>query len=374
MSVAPLRTGTRRRDKRRLLLLGALVAHTIAVVTFGSRTAHAETTFALEWRSEKAPCVRGEAVREAVESALGRSLFVDREHADIVIDGEERRADERFRARVTQRDRTGANLGTRELEAETCAGLERMTIVVVTLFIEPSLGREEPPPPSPPPPSPPSPRSDGDDLAPPPPPRPRAPRSTRSTKSAPGRPPSRDTQAPEHARSAALHLGVGAGAALGLLPGPSMSLRGVMRLAIPRSRFTFDWSIGYSLPQSVVVDRWVRATFFAVDQQLRGCFTAARVATLELDACAGGSFSAIVPSTRGITGGDESARTLLGPTAALAARVQGAPGAMHIELGLAVPWRRRFQSYVTQSGEIRTLYASSPVIGLAGVAGTFAWF
>lgn len=153
-----------------------------------------------------------------------------------------------------------------------------------------------------------------------------------------------------------------------------MSLRGVMRLALPRSRFSFDWSIGYSLPQSVTVDRWVGATFFAVDQQLRGCFTAARLPTLELDACGGGSFNAIFPSTRGITGGDESARTLLGPTATLGARIHRAPAAMHIELGLAVPWRRRFQSYVTQSGEIRTLYASSPVIGLASVAGTFAWF
>lgn len=365
MSVARSRNGPPRRAGR--VLLGMLVAATITSVACAARTASAETTFALDWHAEAntPTCVRGAAVRQAVEDTLGRRLFVDRATADIVFDGEEHRDGKRHRARVVQRDRAGAELGTRELEAETCAALERMTVVVVTLFIEPGDRDRATPTPAPP-------RSDdppaGEPAAVPR----RAPRQgAHDSPAAPVFHPSRHIR---RSGSARLALGVGGGAALGLLPGPSASIRGMMRLAILRSRFSFDWSLGYSLPQTVT-DGWVRATFSAIDQQLRACFTTARAGVLHIDGCAGGVFSAVLPSTRGIEGGDESARTLLSPTAALAARIAPeGPGALHLELGLAVPWRQRSQSYVTWSGEARTLYSSSPVIGLASVTGTFALF
>ncbi|MBX3199529.1 MAG: hypothetical protein KF850_12005 [Labilithrix sp.] len=298
-------------------------------------------------------------MRDSVEATLGRPLFTDRTRADIVLDGEEQRDGTRYRARVTQRDRAGTELGSRELEAETCASLRRMTVVVVTLFVEPAAPRERESPSAPPPPREIGPSRPAATVpAPLTPPRERAPLA---------QPPSAPARRPR------LHLGVGGGAAVGLLPRPSASVRAVARLSLARSRLSFDWSFGYSMPQTVA-DGFVRASFSAVDQQLRACFAGAHLPQLRVDACGGGLFAAIVPSTRGIAGGEGSARALLGPTTALALRVGKGPAELHIELGLAAPWRRRTPHYVTAAGEIRTLYRTSPIVGVASVTGSFALF
>ncbi|AKU96573.1 hypothetical protein AKJ09_03237 [Labilithrix luteola] len=347
-------------------LLGGVIALVVAVIGGTPRVAHAETSFALTWRSESTgapPCVTDKAVREAVEAALGRSPFTDRGNADIVLEGSERRVGTRYQARVTQRDRTGAELGSRDLDADSCPALRRMTTVVVTLFVEPGQGSEP----------------DKDEVDRPAAPPPMTPPASRATLGGPSTEPV-PPRARVHARRppdereppARLYVGLGGGAAVGLLPGPSASIRGVARLELGRSGASFDWSLGYSLPQTVV-DARVRATFSAVDQQLRACAALARAPATRLDACGGVFFGAIIPDARGISDIDGSAESLFGPTASLGLRVAQRPG-LHVELGFAVPKRHRSPNYVARSGEVRTLYTTGAVIGLASLTGTIPFF
>ena len=317
----------RRRAALRLVIAGGIVV----AAALAPRTALADASFALSWRTSAEPgCVTEPALRSAVENKLGRSAFVDRDHADIVIEGEEIPARGRFRARLVQRDHGGAVLGSRELEAESCAGLLRATAIVVALVIEPERKGEP----------------DG-----------RAPGDTSTddasqggrlhperAQEAPGR--SSDSarrplaSAPPDRAPFALSLGAGGAAAVGILPSASMALRGVARLAHGGSRWSFEWSGGYSFAQTRR-EGTVRGTFSAIDQQLRACLALVAEPHIGVDACGGGFWGAIMPTTAGVKERNDAWRPFGGPMGALAVELREHARAARLELGLVgLPVRR----------------------------------
>lgn len=349
-------------------------------LAFAPRVAWADASFALAWRSEAGTvaCVNEAALRDAVEEKLRRKPFTDRDRADIVLEGDEFRAGARFRARVTQRGRSGAVLGSRELDAPSCASLIRTAAIVVALFIEPDAGGE--------------PEDDGkpveergstdEPLASPAPEEARAPAGggrgpppdVRSRRPLPPRRPDAPSEASR--RPFVLSLGFGGAAAVGLLPSPSASLRGVARLERPGSRFSFEWSGGYSLPQTLR-DGLVRGTFSAVDQQLRAC-VAIVDAKLSLDACGGLFWGAIAPTveatTAGILARSDAWRPLVGPTATASLRLRDGVRSARLDLAVAVPPVRRAFYYLTTDGDVERLYTTGQVIVFIGLSGLLTIF
>lgn len=352
---------------------------------FVSRTARADASFALSWRSEPgaAACVTEAALREAVEKKLRRNPFTTRDRADIAIEGEERSSGGRFRARVKQTDRNGVVLGSRELDLESCARLFRATTIVVALFID--RGNEREPgeetalgPPT----------DDrvrlGDDEEPTQPARPSPPIRIppAASPSPPAQPPPAATPSlsvrpppPADARSLVfarppleLSLGAGAGAAVGLLPSASAMVRGVARLERVGSRWSFEWSGGYSLPQTFRT-RSVRGTFAAVDQQVRACVALDPLARIRVDACGGAFWGAIVPETAGVREQNDAWRPLAGPVAAVAAQLREGMGAARLELGITAPLVSRNLYFESAAGELERVYSSGRVIMFIGLGG-----
>jgi len=333
----------------------------VLAVGFRASTARADPSFALAWREGPAPtaCVTEAALREVVAEKLGRDPFTARERADIVIEGEESSAGGRLRARIRERGRDGAVLGSREVEAESCPRLVRATGIVVALFAkareegepeehrggasERAVEREvaEPernvPTASPPAPNPPLPRE-------------------RPPRSAPPRP-------------LELSLGLGASAALGLLPSASAALRAIARLERARSRWSFEWTAGYSVPQSFR-SQTVRGTLSAFDQQVRMCLASVRQLHVRLDVCGGAFWGAVIPYTAGLTERNETWRPLAGPVGALAVQLRAESGrAMRLELGAAVPVVGRTLYFHGIDGEPERVHATGTVIVFLGLNG-----
>ncbi len=350
---------------RSFVALGA-----VAGLLTTAEPAGAETKFAFSWRAEPGTtCLTEAKVRASVEKKLGRSVFSSLDDADIVIDGEEVRDPQRYRARVTQRDRAGRELGARELTAETCSALERMTVVFIALVLEPggaparteSEALPEPTEPNRPP----------ENAA------PLAPKNDAVmalTDTAPdrrGSPPAVAQAAP--AKRVELHAGLGVGASSGMLPGVSASLRLTTRLTLHGSRLSADWSAGFSLPQTVT-EGAVRATFTTVDQQARGCWALLDRAPARIDGCGGAFFGALVPHGANLDDRSGASLSLLGPTASVALRVSDALATVHVEVGIVAPAFRRSIKYLAIGGEERTLHTTPPLMATAALAGTFRVF
>lgn len=333
--------------------------------------ARAGSKFAFSWRAEAdATCLSEAQLRAAVERKLGRSVFAPLDEAEIVIQGAEVRDRSRFRVRVTQHDRAGREHGSRELTAQTCAELERMTVVFIALVLEPG-GAPEPtrgermpdagvPEPKELPEEAVFPIAPNDDAMP----------TTADVSSAPSARPVVTQRAPSHqAARVELHAGAGAGAAAGMLPTVSATLRVTTRLTARGSRLSADWSLGMTLPQ-IVTDGTVRASLAAVDQQARGCWAwldrGARV-----DTCAGAFFGALIPRSTNLDDQDSPALSVLGPTASLGVRVASGPATFHVELGVVAPSLRRTLRYLGRGGDERTLYAMPALMGLATLSVTF---
>ncbi len=368
--------------RSRARLAAALV---VVVGSLGFRigTARADASFALSWRSKAGgpACVTEEAIRAAVERKLERNPFTDLASADIVIGGEEERVGAHFRARVTQRDRNGVVLGSRDLDAPSCSNLMRMTAVVVALFIEPGgereAGREQSASES-------SAERDAgpvhqemhaearvpegarvyEDARRPEPPEP-------ATVQAPVSPAQRARIVRSVPRPFQLSLGLGGTTAIGLLPEASAGLHLLARLDRKRSPWSFEWSAGYAFPQSVRHGS-VRGMFSAVEQQLRACVSPNAESKLKLDACGGVLWAAIVPGTTGTDDSTRAWRPLAGPIGALALQLGEGRGAARLDLGLAVPPLRRAPYYVRPEGKPERFYTTGQVIVFVGVSGLFA--
>jgi len=327
----------------------------------------ADRTVALTWRSasKTAPaCVTEAALRASVARKLGREPFAERDSAELTIEGEERApSGDRWRARIAERDRSGALLGEREIRAKSCESLLRAATFVVALFIDPELDREPTSDDEVPPPvreEPPSPLFPPPAHPPHPPPRPSPPSPARST----------DTQRPPTKEPAAfdLRLGIGASAGMGLFPSLNGSVLAIARLERRRSPWSFDWTGAYSWPQSVVEDT-VRGQFAAVEQRVRACFAFIDGSEARLEACGGAMWGAIIPQTTGVLAASGAWRKLLGPTAALALQVGDKQRAARLEAGLGVPFERYAFSYLSNAGEEKLFYTSGGVVVFVAFSG-----
>lgn len=336
-----------------------------------STPARADPSFALSWRerSSATACVTEAALRAVVKEKLGQDPFVDRERADIVIEGEEVSSGARLRARVQERRTDGVVLGSRDIDAETCPRLIRATGIVVALFARPPEERE------------PEVERSGEgertvdhdarpeeraETEPPA-------RVIPIPPSTPRRRPSRKKAPPEvPPRSLELSLGLGGSAAVGLLPSVSASARAAARLELPSSPWSFEWSAGYSLPQSFT-SRTVHGTLSAVDQQLRVCLalTQRRGLGMSIDACGGAFWGAVVPYAVGLRERDSSWRALAGPVAALAVQLRDSARAARLELGMTAPVAGRDFSFDSTEGRPERLYSTGTVIVFLGVTGLF---
>jgi hypothetical protein len=110
-------------------------------------------------------CISTQALAQAVEERLGRKVFVSASEADVSVEGHVARASSppRWRATLTIRDATGAELGTRDIDSngESCSSLDEGVVLVVSLLIDPDAASSPPavapaepepaPPPAPPP-------------------------------------------------------------------------------------------------------------------------------------------------------------------------------------------------------------------------------
>lgn len=336
----------------------------MATTTITSR-AFGEGAFALSWssRAGQRACVTEPAVREAVERKLGRRPFADVDRADVFIEGEEIAAGHGdFRARVVQRDRRGVILGSRDLEAQSCASLMRAATLVVALIID-ARGEEPAGPDSA------EARRPGTSAEVPPP----AADATDEV-SRPERPPGRErvrrVEPSPAARSRTafeLALGGGAGTSVGVLPSPSATLFAFARLA-SRSRWSFDWRAGYSLPQHILRPD-LRGHFVAVEQHLRACFAVVRWPGGNLDGCGGFTWGAVFPSTTGVREGNDGGRVIAGPTAGAGLELGRNGAAVRVDVGATFPFREYSFSYVDVANVRRPLYSTQPVIFFVSLSG-----
>ena len=303
------------------------------------------------------------ALRKVVVEKLGRDPFIDRERAELVIEGEEISSGARLRARVRERRRDGVVLGSREIDAESCPRLIRATGIVVALFVEASEDR-----------APEEERGDPHERA--------VDRETaaeppaQSERSAPVTPPSTPMQLLPRAsvrpvaprRPFELSLGLGGSAAIGLLPSASAAVRGIARLERAGSRWSFEWSAGYSFPQSFG-SRTVRGTVSAVDQQVRACLALTQELAIRVDACGGAFWGAIVPHTVGLAERNDTWRPLAGPAAALAVQLRDDARAGRLELGMTAPIVGRTLYFQSAESESERLYSTGTVIVFFGASG-----
>ncbi|MBX3219660.1 MAG: hypothetical protein KF795_04005 [Labilithrix sp.] len=350
-----------RRSRARVVAVGLVLA-----LLARSRAARADSSFALSWRERPAACVTETALRSVVTEKLGRDPFIDRERADIVIEGDETSAGARLGARVVERDRDGVVLGSREIDAESCPRLIRATGLVVALFVKAVEERESG-----------ADRGEQEEHG--------APRTMPEevhTEAEPGARPEalppappppvpapRESSRPGPRRGAfELSLGAGASASVGILPSASAALRGVARLERSSSVWSFEWTAGYTLPQSFR-SRAVRGTLSAVDQQVRACLDLLPERSVRLDACGGAFWGAVVPHTAGLTERSDAWRPLAGPEAALAVQLREGARSGRLELGVAAPVVGRTFYFESVGAGQERLYSTGRVILFVGVSG-----
>jgi hypothetical protein len=128
----------------------------------------------------------------------------------------------------------------------------------------------------------------------------------------------------------------------GLLPkadmGPALTL-GVVPSGLP---IRFEWRGSYRLPLTPPDG----ADFRAVQQEWRGCYAPHVFDVVFVTACIGAAWTAILPDTRGLAGGDHAPKNVFSPT--LSAGPAFAFGDMRFfaDFGLARPSPRYAFTYL----------------------------
>jgi len=116
---------------------------------FAAPFAHAEgRTSSLSWvRLEGAEsCIALQPLAHAVEERLGRPVFASASEADLSVEGRAWKKGRTWHAHVEMREKSGALLGTRDLEsnADSCDALTRPLTLVLALMIDPEAPRLAP--------------------------------------------------------------------------------------------------------------------------------------------------------------------------------------------------------------------------------------
>lgn len=128
-------------------LLAASVLFAASVARAAPPPVHA----GLDWRREPGAehCMDAAELTKAVESRLGRRVFVPRSQADVVVRGrlEAAKGGEGWTAKLALESAAGQPMGTRTLStrAEDCSALDASLALIVALMID--IPREQLPPP-----------------------------------------------------------------------------------------------------------------------------------------------------------------------------------------------------------------------------------
>ncbi|MDF2696116.1 MAG: hypothetical protein K0S65_4499 [Labilithrix sp.] len=343
--------------KRHRATVRACVGASIAWLTlaWGSVASASPASFGLSWSSSaEKPCFTRDELEQAVAMRLGRNPFSPVGRAELVLEGRELPAvSGRLRARVEERDRQGRLVGARDLEAASCAELQRSAAFVVVLIVDPeaAFGAPAPAPPFAPPPAPPE--------APPPEaeaqpavvhPKQRLTRPTPKPRRAP--PP-----APKKERAAHGYLGAGVALSSGLLPkldvGPIVTV-GVAPLPLP---LYLEWRGSYRSSLAEVRGGY---DFAALEQQWRVCLLGRTGAGLGGAVCAGASWISILPSTEGLTDGDASPKGIFGPVVAARPTLQLGTVVLFAEFAVVMLRPRYSFSYRDDEGRRKPLHEVAP--------------
>lgn len=131
---------------RRRVIVALLALAGVACWGLDVASARAEgpRTAALAWtRAQGAEtCADVQAVARAVDARLGREVFVSPAHAELFVDGNISREQDRWHVRVAMHDAQGNDLGTREFDEAVSAdaGCEQLSpsiTLVLSLMIDP---------------------------------------------------------------------------------------------------------------------------------------------------------------------------------------------------------------------------------------------
>jgi hypothetical protein len=117
----------------------------VLLLAFTARPAHAEEralTSTLEWTAPKNPrCPSRAWLVDAVETRLGRSVFVEPEQADVRLAGTLARSSQGYVVDLSLRDAKNKELGTRHIESRSadCGALRDTLPVVLALLVDVNL-------------------------------------------------------------------------------------------------------------------------------------------------------------------------------------------------------------------------------------------
>ena len=309
-------------------------AATFAALVSSARPAHAaSSSFAIVWSaSTDDPCTDRPALESAVVARLGRNPFVDPARADMVLEGHELAPSStgRRRARLEQRTHDNEVIGTRELDAPSCAELMRSAAFVIVLIVEPDALLREPGP------------TPADVPEAPAPPHPVVDRSVTPAPSPPWRAPVPPS----------LQLGAGISYGRGLLPGDDIGGALMMGLSPWRAPVRFDWRGSYR----VALGTPRRRHFSAFMQEWRGCVLVGQASMFGGGACAGGALGVVDPGAGALSDGDQAGKTVFGPLVALAPSFRVGDTSVSADITLFFPRPRWAFSYEDEAGRARTLH------------------
>jgi hypothetical protein len=117
----------------------------LGVLALAARPLHAEEralTSTLEWTAPQNPrCPSREWLVDAVETRLGRSVFVEPEQADVRLSGRLARSSQGYVVDLSLRDDKNKELGTRHIESRSadCGALRDTLPVVLALLVDVNL-------------------------------------------------------------------------------------------------------------------------------------------------------------------------------------------------------------------------------------------
>jgi hypothetical protein len=331
---------------RTLASIGILLAIVLGVVASPRSALARSESYALSWSpSADPPCVAPEALEEAVVARLGRAPFVAVDRADVILDGRELSSlGGRPRARVVQRARDGRVLGTRELEAASCADLTRLAAFVIVLIVDPdALVRETDP---------------------------EAPRMAPPERPSVGgvrelRPLRRRKQA-----ASLVQAGAAVTFASGLLPGGDMGGLVMLGLSPWSAPLRLEWRGSYRLSLGAPRSRG----FSALVQEWRACYLFHPRHVLGGSACAGFAWAAITPETSGLAEGDQASKSLSGATLALGPTLHLGAFAIVADASVLFPHPRYAFSYLDDAGDRQRLYEVERVVVSATIGVTRAFW
>ncbi len=300
----------------------------------------------LEWRRAPgaAHCMDAASLRKAVESRLGRRVFVSRDQADVVVRGrlEPSARGQGWTAELTLQSAAGQPMGKRTLNtrADDCSALDASLALIVALMID--IPREElPPPPAKSTPPPPTPRTTPIQVP-------------------------RETPAPR--RPWGFEGDVRATLGLGLMPGVALGVGVGVAVQPPGFWFTeLDGELWATRRASSPEGR-SGSDFSLASVALYLCPLSLGYSRLRVQGCVGQRVGRLVAQGFGFDRDQREPRVVYNPgmRARLSARLVG-PLVLGAGVGVEVPLTRDRFVATRADGTVQELYRMAPVAGTAEI-------